>query len=151
MTNPDITLLINSEEIQSIVRPISEVSTRRARAPRRNPLVNKAALFRLNPYAKVHRKHEAGSYMFIGLTYFIVGLSALFIHQHVKLTASRSQKLQDPLTRSSLEPSLHPKHFFAIFLSDVYLLVESDRFAHCSNIKSECLRYNMNFDWITDT
>ncbi|KAG8958001.1 hypothetical protein FRC03_009557, partial [Tulasnella sp. 419] len=58
ISNPDITRLINSEEIQAAVRPISEAHTRLSRAPRKNPLVNKTALFRLNPYARVLRKQE---------------------------------------------------------------------------------------------
>ncbi|KAJ7443502.1 ribosomal protein L4 domain-containing protein [Mycena galericulata] len=51
ISNPDVTRLINSDEIQSKVE-------KRPWTQKKNPLVNMAMLFRLNPYAKTIRKHE---------------------------------------------------------------------------------------------
>lgn len=56
ITNPDVTRLINSDEIQSVVRPANQKHNKRPWSQHKNPLVNKAILFRLNPYAKVLRK-----------------------------------------------------------------------------------------------
>jgi large subunit ribosomal protein L4e len=53
MTQPDLSRVINSDEIQSAVNAPKTGKTR-AHAPlKRNPLKNKAAMDRLNPYAKV--------------------------------------------------------------------------------------------------
>ncbi|KAJ3751108.1 ribosomal protein L4 domain-containing protein [Lentinula detonsa] len=56
--NPDVTRLINSTEIQSIVRPAGQKTQKRPWTQKKNPLRNKAILFRLNPYAKTIRRHE---------------------------------------------------------------------------------------------
>jgi large subunit ribosomal protein L4e len=58
ITNPDVTRLINSDEIQSIVRPANQKHKKRPWTQKKNPLVNKAVLFRLNPYAKTLRRQE---------------------------------------------------------------------------------------------
>ncbi|CAL8470058.1 g9600 [Coccomyxa elongata] len=56
MTNADLTRLINSDEIQSIVRP---PKTGRTNVPlKKNPLKNLGALLKLNPYAKTARRAE---------------------------------------------------------------------------------------------
>jgi len=56
MANGDLARLINSDEIQSVVKPQKEVG---ARAPlKKNPLRNLGALLKLNPYAKVARRAE---------------------------------------------------------------------------------------------
>jgi len=53
LTNADINRIINSEEIQSVVRPIQKVK----RTPRRkNPLKNFGFLLKLNPYAAAQRR-----------------------------------------------------------------------------------------------
>ena len=51
ITNTDVTRIINSDEIQSIVRPAGPSQTKRPHTQKKNPLRNRAALFRLNPYA----------------------------------------------------------------------------------------------------
>ncbi|KAJ7457133.1 ribosomal protein L4 domain-containing protein [Mycena galericulata] len=51
ISNPDVTRLINSDEIQSKVE-------KRPWTQKKNPLINMAMLFRLNPYAKTICKHE---------------------------------------------------------------------------------------------
>jgi len=58
ISNPDVTRLINSDEIQSVVRPAGQKTQKRPWTQKKNPLVNKAVLFRLNPYAKTIRRHE---------------------------------------------------------------------------------------------
>lgn len=58
ITNPDVTRLINSDEIQSVVRPAGQKLQKRPWTQKKNPLVNKAILFRLNPYAKTLRRQE---------------------------------------------------------------------------------------------
>ena len=56
MTNSDITRLINSDEVQTIVRPIKTV--RKGAPLKKNPLRNLGALLKLNPYAKTARRAE---------------------------------------------------------------------------------------------
>ena len=58
ISNPDVTRLINSTEIQSVVRPANAKITRRPWTQHKNPLTNKLVLFRLNPYAKTVRRQE---------------------------------------------------------------------------------------------
>eukprot|EP00899_Mesostigma_viride_P001821 jgi/Mesvir1/1163/Mv17666-RA.1 len=55
MANSDLSRLINSDEIQSKVRPAKEGS-RRIHI-KKNPLKNLGAMLRLNPYAKTMRRH----------------------------------------------------------------------------------------------
>jgi len=56
MANSDLTRLINSDEIQSIVRPPKESGRRRVL--KKNPLKNLGAMLKLNPYAKTARRME---------------------------------------------------------------------------------------------
>jgi len=56
--NPDVTRLINSSEIQAVVRPAQSKTQKRPWTQHKNPLVNKSVLFRLNPYARATRKAE---------------------------------------------------------------------------------------------
>jgi large subunit ribosomal protein L4e len=58
ITNPDVTRIINSSEIQAIVRPAGPKVQRRPWTQHKNPLKNKGVLFRLNPYAKTIRRQE---------------------------------------------------------------------------------------------
>ncbi|KAI0248902.1 60S ribosomal protein L4/L1/L2 [Lactifluus subvellereus] len=58
ISNPDVTRLINSSEIQSVVRPANAKIQKRPWTQHKNPLRNKAVLFRLNPYAKTIRRQE---------------------------------------------------------------------------------------------
>lgn len=64
MTNPDVTRLINSEEIQTVVRPAKAKIVKRPWTQKKNPLVNKGVLFRLNPYAKTIRRQELCEFFF---------------------------------------------------------------------------------------
>lgn len=67
MANPDVTRLINSDEIQSVVRPAKAKVQKRPWTQKKNPLVNKGVLFRLNPYAKTLRRQELCKWCFLNL------------------------------------------------------------------------------------
>jgi len=56
MTNSDLARIINSDEIQSKLRP-KEKKVKRATL-KKNPLRNLGVLLKLNPYAKVQRRQE---------------------------------------------------------------------------------------------
>lgn len=56
MTNSDLTRLINSDEIQSIVRPPKQ--QQRGAPLKKNPLKNLGALLKLNPYAKTAKRQQ---------------------------------------------------------------------------------------------
>ncbi|KAI7864117.1 ribosomal protein L4 domain-containing protein [Spinellus fusiger] len=58
MTNPDVTRLINSDEIQSVVRPAGNKHEKRPFTQKKNPLRNQGVMNRLNPYAQVLRRAE---------------------------------------------------------------------------------------------
>lgn len=55
MANADATRIINSDEVQSVVKAAKE-GTKRG-MPRKNPLNNLSALFKLNPYAKTMKRN----------------------------------------------------------------------------------------------
>lgn len=65
MTNPDLVRLINSSEVQSVLRPIKGGTKQKkggvAGVLKKNPLKNKQVLLRLNPYAKTFSKERLGS------------------------------------------------------------------------------------------
>jgi len=56
MINSDITRLINSDEIQSVIRPM-KAKARRA-VHKKNPLKNLGAMLKLNPYVKSAKRAE---------------------------------------------------------------------------------------------
>ncbi|KAF8490289.1 ribosomal protein L4 domain-containing protein [Gautieria morchelliformis] len=58
ITNPDVTRLINSDEIQSVVHPAGSKIQKRPWTQHKNPLKNKGVLFRLSPYTKTVRRQE---------------------------------------------------------------------------------------------
>jgi hypothetical protein len=65
MTNADLTRLINSDEIQSVVRPPK--TSRISRPLKKNPLRNLGALLKLNPYAKAARRADLLAQVFYPL------------------------------------------------------------------------------------
>lgn len=65
ISNPDVTRIINSTEIQSVVRQANAKTTRRPWTQHKNPLTNKLVLFRLNPYAKTLRRQELRMYYIV--------------------------------------------------------------------------------------
>lgn len=56
MLNADLTRIINSEEIQSVLR--APIPSRRRFARKKNPLKNLGFLIKLNPYAKTLRRRQ---------------------------------------------------------------------------------------------
>lgn len=54
MANADLARIINSDEVQSVVRPIKKEVKRKV--PKKNPLRNLNLLLRLNPYAETARR-----------------------------------------------------------------------------------------------
>lgn len=57
----DLTRLINSSEIQSVLNaPKGEAQTKRAGVQKKNPLKNKQVMLRLNPYAAAFQKEKLG-------------------------------------------------------------------------------------------
>jgi large subunit ribosomal protein L4e len=62
VSNADITRLINSSEVQAVVRPAKGgAKTKRAAVQKKNPLKNKQVMIRLNPYAAAFHKDKLGS------------------------------------------------------------------------------------------
>ena len=63
--NADISRLINSSEVQAVVRPVKgSAITKRANVQKKNPLRNRQVLLRLNPYAKAFSEKKLGSEKF---------------------------------------------------------------------------------------
>lgn len=61
VSQADLTRLINSSEIQSVLRgPKGEARTKRHAVQKKNPLRNKQVLLRLNPYAATFAKEKIG-------------------------------------------------------------------------------------------
>ena len=56
LANSDLSRIINSDEIQSVVRPTKKDVKRRLL--KKNPIKNLGALIKLNPYAKTARRME---------------------------------------------------------------------------------------------
>ena len=62
VSNADISRLINSSEVQAVVRPAKGGAlTKRAGVQKKNPLKNRQVLLRLNPYAKAFSENKLGS------------------------------------------------------------------------------------------
>jgi large subunit ribosomal protein L4e len=78
ISNPDVPRLINSEEIQSVVREKGQAIVKRPFTQRKNPLKNKNVLLRFNPYAKVLKglKNEKAKKTKVKNKAFIEGLLA---------------------------------------------------------------------------
>ena len=61
VAQPDLSKLINSSEIQSVLRPVKgSAVTKRGHVQKKNPLRNKQVLLRLNPYAAAYAKEGLG-------------------------------------------------------------------------------------------
>ena len=58
ISNPDVQRIINSTEVQSVVRPAGQKRTKRPYTQKKNPLKNQGIMFRLNPYAKSYKRRE---------------------------------------------------------------------------------------------
>lgn len=57
MANPDVSRIINSDEVQSVVRPAGPKYQKRA-GLKKNPLRNPEVMLRMNPYVKSIRRAE---------------------------------------------------------------------------------------------
>ena len=67
MANADIARLINSSEVQAVVRPVKGgAKTKRAGVQKKNPLKNRQVLLRLNPYAKAFSEKKLGQLRLTG-------------------------------------------------------------------------------------
>jgi large subunit ribosomal protein L4e len=61
VANADITRLINSSEVQSVLKePKGYATTKRVGVQKKNPLKNRQVLLRLNPYASQYTKDKIG-------------------------------------------------------------------------------------------
>ncbi|KAK5120863.1 hypothetical protein LTR85_005930 [Meristemomyces frigidus] len=61
VAQPDIAKLINSSEVQSVLRPVrGGAVSKRGVVQKKNPLKNKQVLLRLNPYAAAYSKEGLG-------------------------------------------------------------------------------------------
>jgi len=61
VTQPDLSKLINSSEIQAVLRPVrGSAITKRTGSQKKNPLRNRQILLRLNPYAAQYSKDKLG-------------------------------------------------------------------------------------------
>jgi large subunit ribosomal protein L4e len=61
VSQADLSRLINSSEVQSVLRaPRGEARTKRGAVQKKNPLRNKQVLLRLNPYAATFAKEKLG-------------------------------------------------------------------------------------------
>jgi large subunit ribosomal protein L4e len=61
VSNADITRLINSSEVQSVLKePKGYAVTKRTAVQKKNPLRNRQVLLRLNPYAAAYSKEKIG-------------------------------------------------------------------------------------------
>ncbi|CDO92311.1 unnamed protein product [Kluyveromyces dobzhanskii CBS 2104] len=61
ISTSDVTRIINSTEIQSVLRAAGQSTQKRTQVQKKNPLKNKQVLLRLNPYAKVFAAEKLGS------------------------------------------------------------------------------------------
>lgn len=81
ISNPDVTRLINSSEIQAVVRPAGPKVQKRPWTQKKNPLVNKGVLFRMNPYAKTLRRQELRTYLPLMISYCALILHIFIVKQ----------------------------------------------------------------------
>jgi len=58
ISNPDVQRIINSTEVQSVLRAAGQKRTKRPYTQKKNPLKNQGVMFRLNPYAKTYKRRE---------------------------------------------------------------------------------------------
>ena len=95
ITNPDVTRLINSDEIQSVVRPANAKVQKRPWTQHKNPLVNKAVLFRLNPYAKTLRRQELRTYLYQDFSYISTNTFTTVKQERIKAKKQSTKKSKD--------------------------------------------------------
>jgi hypothetical protein len=59
ISDPNVTRLINNNEIHPIVRPTGQELQKRPWMQKKEPVINKAVLFCLSPYAKTVYRHKS--------------------------------------------------------------------------------------------
>jgi len=106
ISNPDVTRLINSDEIQSVVRPAGGKVQKRPWTQKKNALVNRGILFRLNPYAKTQIRHQLRTLFVLSFVLFLPMISFQSISSASKSRLSRSPRHRRLLARNSLTISL---------------------------------------------
>lgn len=94
IANPDVTRLINSTEIQSVVRPAGPRVQKRPWTQKKNPLVNRGVLFRMNPYAKTLRRQELRTYP-IYLSFIQINVSCITLMCYSQAGACQGTKRQE--------------------------------------------------------
>ena len=61
VSNADVSRIINSSEVQAVLRPAKGSKiTKRSHVQKKNPLKNKQVMLRLNPYAKAFAEKKLG-------------------------------------------------------------------------------------------
>jgi large subunit ribosomal protein L4e len=90
MANPDLGRVINSDEIQTRLRPI--IKQRAFHVRKKNPLKNLGFLIKLNPYAKVQRRRQ------------ILTEKARAIKKEAILKEKRAQLKKDKVLKKSRKP-----------------------------------------------
>ena len=106
ISNPDVTRLINSDEIQSVVRPAGRKVQKRPWTQKKNALVNRGILFRLNPYAKTQIRHQLRTLFVLSFVLFLLMISFQSISSASRSRLSRGPRHQRLLARNSLTISL---------------------------------------------
>ncbi|OMO55933.1 Ribosomal protein L4/L1e [Corchorus capsularis] len=96
MVNADLARIINSDEVQSVVKPIKK-DVKRATL-KKNPLKNLNAMFKLNPYAKTAKR-----------------MSLLAEAQRVKAKKEKLDKIRKPITK---EEKAAGKAWYQTMISD---------------------------------
>ena len=114
VTNPDITRIINSSEIQAVVRPAGRKNQRRPWTQKKNPLINKGVLFRLNPYAKTLRRQELRT----TFSWLLLGLIS-----HVSLLSSQAGAAEEETYEEAKGPQGSLRGFPQDSLCSLILLV----------------------------
>ncbi|VEU22751.1 DEKNAAC103816 [Brettanomyces naardenensis] len=61
ITTDDVNTIINSAEVQSVIRPAGQATQKRTHVLKKNPLKNKQVLLRLNPYSKAFAAKKAAA------------------------------------------------------------------------------------------
>jgi len=108
ISNPDVTRLINSDEIQSAVRPAGGKVQKRPWTQKKNALVNRGILFRLNPYAKTQIRHQLRTLFVLSFVLFLPMISISVYQQRVKKQTIKRPKAPKAAGKEFLNNLLAP-------------------------------------------
>jgi len=115
ITNPDVTRLINSDEIQSVVRPAGRKVQKRPWTQKKNALVNRGILFRLNPYAKTQIRHQLRTQFMLSFVVFLFIIFFQSISSALRSRLPRGPRHRKLLEKNSLTISLLLEIIFVDF------------------------------------